>query len=255
MRFRIILLLSALCVVLLTALAWELARDLELQNLKVQADESLSLKRNSILGETAQYRFLPFILGTDERIKELLREPSVRAHIEVADLKPEEIKEQIKELLSEPRVRAQVDVANRHLEAINDEAQSMYLYVLNMDGLCVASSNWKDATSFVGSNYSDRRYYKEAIGSVAGEGYFYAVGKNTGLPGFHWARRIEDEAGNAGVAVVKLDLTKLRTTWAAAGERVSVVDQAGMIFLSSTDEWEFRPLTPISQADIERILY
>jgi signal transduction histidine kinase/CheY-like chemotaxis protein len=53
---------------------------------------------------------------------------------------------------------------------------------------------------------------------------------------------------------VKLDLTKLSTAWAAARERVGVVDQAGMIFLSSVKEWEFTPLTPLSQADIERIL-
>ena len=53
---------------------------------------------------------------------------------------------------------------------------------------------------------------------------------------------------------MKLDLTKLSTAWAAAGERVSVVDQAGMIFLSSVEDWEFTPLTPLSQADIERII-
>jgi PAS domain S-box-containing protein len=227
MRFRIILLLSALCVVLLTALTWKLDRDSGLQDLKDRAAESLALKRNSILAETARYRYLPFVLATDERIKELLRDPSAQVHI---------------------------DEANRHLEALNDEAGSMYLYVLNTDGLCLASSNWRDAKSFVGNNYRIRPYFKDAIVGANGEGHYYAVGITSGKPGFHWARRVDDETGIVGVTVVKLDLKKLESAWQSDDERVGVMDQAGMIFLSGVPEWQHTPLMPLSQSDIERIL-
>ncbi len=75
----------------------------------------------------------------------------------------------------------------------------------------------------------------------------------TGKPGYFLAYRVKTDAGALGVAVVKIDLSPLEKTWKEAGEIVGLVDHAGMIFLSSVDDWRFQPLYAISPEDRQRI--
>src|SRR5262249_51648803 len=141
---------------------------------------------------------------------------------------------------------------NRYLEAVNRSAGSLALFVMDSTGRTLASSNWRDATSFVGKSYEFRPYFKDAV--EKGEGRYYAIGATSGIPGYFLSHRIETAAGALGVAVVKVDMSPLERAWREAGERAGLADRAGMIFLSSIDEWRYRPLFPLSDNDRQRIL-
>jgi histidine kinase len=226
MRLRfLLLLLAAVTVLTVTALAWLYESRAGLQALKRQAAESLSLKSSNVATEIERFRYLPFVLGQDERIQRLLDD---KADLELAD------------------------IANRYLETINNSAGSNALYVLDVEGLTLASSNWNSDKSFVGERFGFRPYFSGAISG--GEGRYYAVGAKTGEPGYFLARRIETAAGNVGVAAAKVDLSVLVETWMAAGEQVGLVDGAGIIFLSSIEGWTYQPLFPLSGEDRNRIL-
>ena len=225
MRMRmLLLLLSALAVLTATFLAWEFVSGRQLQVLKDRAANGLTLKSGGVLAEIERYRNLPFVLGQDERIQRLLDRP------DDAQL---------------------ANAANRYLETVNRSPKSDQFFVLNAEGTTLASSNWQAPTSFVGVSYKFRPYFRDAM--AQGEGHHYGVGVTTGIPGYFLARRIETAAGTLGVVVVKVDVSALEKTWAAAGEHTALVDDVGMIFLSSVKDWKYRPLAPLSSDTRDRI--
>jgi two-component system, NtrC family, C4-dicarboxylate transport sensor histidine kinase DctB len=154
----LLLLLSAIAILMATFLAWDLGRISQLQELKDQAAEDLSLNSNRVLAEIERYRNLPFVLGQDERIHRLL------------------------DAQDDPTQHpALIDAANRYLETVNHSPKSDQFFVVNELGTAIASSNWRDAKSFVGQSYQFRPYFRYAMAD--GEGHHYAVGATTGIPG------------------------------------------------------------------------
>src|SRR5262249_9172806 len=105
--------------------------------------------------------------------------------------------------------------------------------------------------SFVGNDYSMRPYFGDALTGCRGK--YYGVGVTTRKPGYYLSTCIRKGADVIGVAVVKINFSSLENTWKEGGEVVALVDHAGMMFLSSVDDWSFRPLYPISEANRERI--
>ena len=82
------------------------------------------------------------------------------------------------------------------------------IYLINAAGDCVAASNGNKTTSFVGTNYLDRDYFRQAFSGSAGRQY--AVGKVTKLPGLYYSYPILDGHDQfLGTVVAKLDLTGL----------------------------------------------
>jgi len=220
-RLRILLLLlSAVAVLLVTAFAWLLESRAGLQALKRQAGESLSLKSRNVQAEVERFRYLPFVLSQDERILGLLDKQDDREA---------------------------VDTANGYLDTVNNSAGSNALFVVDATGIALASSN----RSFIGNSYAFRPYFKDA--KSKGEGRYYAVGATTREPGYFLSRRIQTAAGNVGVIVAKVDLKRLEQTWTAANEQVSLVDGAGVIFLSNVEGWRYQTLFPLSSEDRDRI--
>ena len=231
MRARVfVILLSAIAIVMATVLAWDLARRNQLQALRDQARDDLSLDSNRVLAEIERYRNLPFVLGQDERVHRLLdARHDATGHYR----------------------RGLVHAANRYLEAVNHSPKSDQFFIVNEIGTAIASSNWRDAKSFVGQSYKFRPYFRNAI--ATGEGHHYAVGATTGIPGYFMAQRIVTDAGNTGVLVVKVDIANLEANWLNAGAHISLVDDVGIVFLSSVDGWKYRPLYPLTDEERARI--
>src|SRR5690349_4244951 len=77
-------------------------------------------------------------------------------------------------LARDPDVRQALAGGSRHgldlkLEAIAREARAAVIYLLGPDGVAIAASNWSEPTSFVGSDYSFRDYFKGALANGAAE--------------------------------------------------------------------------------------
>jgi len=139
------------------------------------------------------------------------------------------------------------DRLNLKLEQLAGEVRAAALYVLDADGTALAASNWREPTSFVGSNYRFRPYYVEAMRDS--EAAFFALGTVSGRPGLYLARRIDRADGTpAGVIVAKVEFDALEQTWRNAGEPTYVTDADGVVLITTTPEWRFRTTRPLSEA-------
>jgi two-component system C4-dicarboxylate transport sensor histidine kinase DctB len=144
-----------------------------------------------------------------------------------------------------------VDRVNRYLEEVNRGAQTSAIYVLDLNGVVRAASNWSAADSFVGMDLSFRPYFIDALSGRTGR--FYGIGTTSGLPGYYFSQGISKGGRVIGVAAVKVSLDRLEQTWRGARDMLLVTDADGVILLSSRPDWKFRTLQPLEPGVVDRI--
>ncbi|WP_085706245.1 ATP-binding protein [Pseudomonas sp. B8(2017)] len=186
-----------------------------------RASQQLGLYANALHTLIDRYRALPAVLALDPELIAALRGP-----------------------ISEPVQ----DALNRKLERINGAANSSTLELLDRTGLAIAASNWRLPSSYVGSNYGFRPYFKQTRSQ--GSGRFYAVGVTSGVPGYFLASAVNDEHGRfLGAMVVKLEFPELEREWRQGSDILLVSDARGITFIANQDGWRYRELQPLSGAD------
>ncbi len=186
-----------------------------------RASQQLGLYANTLHTLIDRYRALPAVLALDPELIAALQGP-----------------------VSEPLQ----DALNRKLERINGAANSSTLELLDRTGLAIAASNWRLPSSYVGSNYGFRPYFKQARSQ--GSGRFYAVGVTSGVPGYFLASAVNDEHGRfLGAMVVKLEFPELEREWRQGSDILLVSDARGITFIANQDGWRYRELQPLSGAD------
>lgn len=145
----------------------------------------------------------------------------------------------------------QIEQANAYLEYLNASAKTAVIYILDLQGRTIASSNWRQPESFVGRNYAFRPYFQNAL--RRGKATFYGIGATTMLPGYYVSHLVRRENKVLGVAVVKVDMTQLDQAWRHHEDEIIVTDETGVIFLSSQPDWKYRPLHPLDAGTLDRI--
>jgi two-component system C4-dicarboxylate transport sensor histidine kinase DctB len=135
---------------------------------------------------------------------------------------------------------------NGYLERVNQKAGSTVLYLMDRNGLTLASSNWSAPTSYVGENYAFRPYFSAAVSG--GFGRFYGVGVTTGLAGYYMASPVYSGQQVMGVVAVKISLDALESSWAHSLDQVVVFDSRGVAFLSGEPSWRLRTREPLSDS-------
>jgi diguanylate cyclase (GGDEF)-like protein/PAS domain S-box-containing protein len=127
---------------------------------------------------------------------------------------------------------------DRRLSGIDRALGVEAVYVITPAGDCIAASNADTKSSFVGSNFSDRQYVREA---VAGQpGFQFAVGRVSRLPGLYFSAPVTQNGRLLGVAVAKVNLDGLRHWVAQSG--AFVVDEYGVIILAGDRSLEMHAL-------------
>jgi len=186
-----------------------------------RASQQLGLYANSLHTLIERYRALPAVLALD----------------------PELIS-----ALSGPVTEPVQDALNRKLERINGAANSSTLELLDRTGLAVAASNWRLPSTYVGSNYGFRPYFKQTRSQ--GSGRFYAVGVTSGVPGYFLSSAVQDEHGRfLGAMVVKLEFPELEREWRQGSDVLLVSDARGITFIANQDGWRYRELQPLTGSD------
>ncbi|MGH8438709.1 MAG: ATP-binding protein [Pseudomonas sp.] len=186
-----------------------------------RASQQLGLYATSLHTLIERYRALPAVLALDPELISALSGP---------------VTEQVQ------------DALNRKLERINGAANSSTLELLDRTGLAVAASNWRLPSTYVGSNYGFRPYFKQTRSQ--GSGRFYAVGVTSGVPGYFLSSAVQDEHGRfLGAMVVKLEFPELEREWRQGNDILLVSDARGIIFIANQDGWRYRQLKPLSSAD------
>lgn len=228
-------LLAGAVVLLISLFATDsLLMRLETQRIAEQAERRLGAYKTSLQATINRHQYLPRVLATDPRIGEPLAQ---RMQMELP-----------------PTPATTADISHL-LYTINQQAGSDEIFVMDRHGYTHWSSNYETSNSFVGKNYGFRPYFRDAMAGQ--DGFYYAVGATSGIPGLFFSSPIIKNGSIQGVAVIKIDLAPLEQSWQASSDPVWVTDDKGVIFLSSNPQWHYRataPLNGLQRAELESTL-
>lgn len=147
---------------------------------------------------------------------------------------------------------------NSRLASLNVRAGSLAIFAMDTKGIVRASSNWYQPGSFIGRDFSSMPYFSEAMQGV--QARFFSPNMKLSSPEYHFAQPIRNGGATLGVAVVKISLAPIESTWAASishsqNEKLLVIDEHDVIIISSVDEWKYKPtalLTSLLRAKLSR---
>lgn len=145
----------------------------------------------------------------------------------------------VKDALLYGSVSAREQVS-RKLDQLRAETGSNVIYLLNTKGTAIAASNWDEPVSFVGSSYSFRRYFTEAMAN--GTALEFALGTVSKRPGLYLSHVVSDGTAVIGVVVVKMEFDALEASWARTPDQTRVSDSTGKVLLSSASVERFKPM-------------
>jgi two-component system C4-dicarboxylate transport sensor histidine kinase DctB len=203
----------------MAAAAIELAWNRAIDALAEAGAHQLDLYGASLKSELGRFEMMPAIVA---------RQDSVRALLNAGPHASRELTQGV----------------NTYLEAVNQEAGSVAVDVIDLQGSVIAASNWNQPLSFVGTNVSYRPYFKDAL--ARGAGRFFGIGTNTGIPGLYFASAVRDGGKAIGAAAVKISVDELESAWRRPNEVAMVIDHNGVIVISTVAAWKFTALRPIT---------
>ena len=134
---------------------------------------------------------------------------------------------------------AALQEANDRLRSLADQLEIDILYLLDANGMCVASSNYQSEKSVVGTDLKNRQYYTSI--QNGGRGRQFAFGTASGIPGVYFSSAINRDGQFVGGVVAKRNMRNLfhLTTRNAA----FLVDEYGVAVASTIDAalWHYLP--------------
>ncbi|ODT66892.1 MAG: hypothetical protein ABS75_25255 [Pelagibacterium sp. SCN 63-23] len=154
-----------------------------------------------------------------------------------------------RQALEHPDDPIAIDAANGFLSKLNETAGAGEIFLMEENGSVVAASNWWTLTSLVGTNYSFRPYFADAL--RLGQADYYAFGMSTNVPGYFLSQRVDGPDGPLGVAVSKINLGEIEATWWRSGELIGIVDVNDVVILSTRPDWRYRPLQTIPRSRVD----
>jgi len=113
------------------------------------------------------------------------------------------------------------------------------IWILNLNGDCIAASNYAVPASFVGANFSERVYFQAPIHGE--NGYQFAVGKVSHRPGLYFSAPVLSGTKVVGVVVAKIDIAQLAHH--IDFSNVFLVDENGVAVLAEDQNVAMKAVT------------
>ena len=208
-----LILLLLLGMALLAFMLYSSARMQTIAQIREQADANLSRYIVSLQYQLDRHRDLPRLLASQQQLVKLLEAPH-DAH--------------------------RIDTANRYLAWVNATMGATDSYVIGTNGITLAASNWDQPHPFTGNDYSFRPYFQQAM--EGGAGRYFALGNTSRVRGYFFSYPVLQAGQIIGVAVVKVDLEDIEAGWSDPLLDILVMDEDGVIFISTRAHWRFRTL-------------
>ncbi|MBW9065810.1 sensor histidine kinase [Rhizobium herbae] len=212
------LIYAGLALLVITAGLWgsgEIGRQRAQVALETQARNDATLNAALLRTVLEKYRALPFVLSQDSELATALAGNDAGA----------------------------LDRLDRKLEMLATRTKAAVIYVIGKDGTAVAASNWREPTSFVGNDYRFREYFQRAL--ARGQAEHFALGSVSKKPGLYVSQRIDGSSGPLGVVVVKVEFDDVEADWNASGKPSYVVDERGIVLVTSIPSWRFMTIGEI----------
>ena len=145
-----------------------------------------------------------------------------------------------------------IEHANSALDRDNSAFNASVSYLMDADGMTVASSNRNDPDSFVGKSYRFRPYFQEAAKGQPGR--YFALGITSGKRGFYASYPVQNRLGKVlGVVTMKKDLDEMETFFSGY-PFCFLISPDGIVFLSSTPAMVLKSLWPLDKAARETLI-
>jgi two-component system C4-dicarboxylate transport sensor histidine kinase DctB len=196
-----------------------------LARLREAADHRLDMLATGLDADLARFEYLPALLEMTPIVPALLGTPSD------APLR---------------------DAVNRYLDGVNATAGAEMLYVLDAAGTSLAASDWDRPGTTVGQDLSFRPYVIDALGQ--GKGRFYGVGITSRKPGYYLSYALRRDQPTRGVVAVKVNLEEAERAWRKLPGDVALIDQRGVVILSTREDLKFRPMLPLDALQRAEVL-
>ncbi|MFA5110208.1 MAG: PAS domain S-box protein, partial [Desulfobaccales bacterium] len=136
--------------------------------------------------------------------------------------------------------------ANSVLDRYQHRFGASVAYLLDSNGVTIASSNRGAPDSFMGQSYAFRPYFQKAMAGQTAR--YFALGVTSKKRGFYAAHPVRDQAGRiAGVAVLKMTLDKFQQDLRDF-DPAFLIDPQGVIFAGSRPGLDYQNLWPSTQA-------
>ncbi|WP_145761904.1 sensor histidine kinase [Variovorax atrisoli] len=217
---------GALALLAVAAFAgYQVAMQTGLARLREAADHRLDMLATGLDADLARFDYLPALLEMTPLVPALLGTPS------------------------DTRLR---DSVNRYLDGVNAAAGAEMLYVLDASGTSLAASDWDKPGTTVGQDLSFRPYVIDALGQ--GRGRFYGVGITSKKPGYYLSYALRRGQASRGVVAVKINLEEAERAWRKLPGDVALIDQRGVVILSTREDIKFRPLLPLDALQRAEVL-
>ncbi|HEX7438326.1 MAG TPA: ATP-binding protein, partial [Caldimonas sp.] len=203
----------------------EIALEAGMSRLREAAEHRLDMMASGLDADLARFDYLPALLEMTPAVAALLDTPA------------------------DPQLRA---AANRYLNGVNATVGAEMLYVLDRSGTSVAASDWDQPGTTIGQDLSFRPYVSDAM--AHGRGHFYGVGITSGKPGYYLSYALGRGQAVRGVAAVKIDIEEVESAWRKLPGDVLLIDERGVVVLSTRAEWKYRPLAALNATQRAEVL-
>lgn len=218
---------GALALVALAAFAGhQAALHTTLERLREAADHRLDMLTGALDADLTRFEHLPALLEMTPLVPALLGTPD------------------------DAELRTAV---NQYLDGVNATAGAEMLYVLDDSGVSLAASDFDQPGTTIGQDLSFRPYVADAL--QHGHGRFYGMGITSARPGYYISYALRDDLPNRGVVAVKVNLAEAERRWRNVPGDVVLVDERGVVILSTRDDLRFRPLQPLDSQQLAEVLH
>jgi len=222
-------LLTALVLVLLASVlaAFQQGQHIARERLEASFDRSSVNRRNLLQRELQSPLLIPEVLAASKTVRALLDQPNPRA----------------------------ADEQSRILEETARNTRADVIYVMDINGNCLAASNWQAADSFVGKNYQFRPYFQQALAGHSGR--YVAKGVTSEKLGYYLARPVTLDDKISGVVVAKISFDPLivgmKAIWQQDEALNLVADENGVVFVSPLDVFTLKSMRPMADSQRKTI--
>ncbi|WP_306603682.1 ATP-binding protein [Azonexus sp.] len=227
---RVLGLLGLLVAFLLLALlSYRVSEHFGIESMRRDASHQLDILGAAIDSEVTRHASIPSAVELNPDVLALLRAPS-----EAQDIRQVE--------------------ANRFLQKLNDHLGGPAIFVLDMTGRVVASSDWIFSDNLLDSDLSYMPFFRDAVRGTPAR--HYAVDHVRHEPGYYFALPIRDETREwaiIGVAVVKSGIREVERRWLAQEAPALIVDRNDVVLLASPSTWRYATLHQQPPAVLERL--
>lgn len=201
-----------------------------LRALRESASHRLDLLAAAIDAEVTRANQIPGILALNSEVLDLLRAPPAEAVVRQA-------------------------AVNRYLERLSAQyVDSLAVFVIDLRGRVVASSDWILTDNLLGADLSHRPYFRAAIAGAPYRQYAEDIVRSE--PGYFFAQPIRDERQEwkiIGVAVMKASIRAVERQWLRSDAPAFIADGSGIVLLSAPVAWRYASLRPLSGEQIAEL--